>query len=469
MHFNTIAGVTRKTMTIAISLLLAAMMLMAVAGPASALQPTGPNGGNDPLPHNQPPLAAFTISPNPALVSNQILTAPVQAHLIPGGNVGNINALQTGDVVTFDGSASTDDHKILNYEWDLDGNGTFETHGVLAKIEKKRFFTAGSYTIKLRVTDAQGLNDVVSHVLTVRNAPQAKIAANVAVPLVGQQVTYSAAGSTGDPAIASYQWDLDGNGTFETNTGTTPSATTAYQSAGTRAVEVKVTDTLGHSAIASLQEIVNQAPIAAFTDAPSPAFVGETVKFDGSSSSDDDPIADYAWDLDGNGTFETDTHGSPLATKKYTTPGTINVRLRVTDDHGVQNIVTHPVVVNPAPTTGTGSTTNTTNNPGPKVNITPKVVKVSKKGTVTLHVSCPKAERECTGVLTLRRGAHASKAGAGQFLAGGGQTAFVRVHLSRATLKLIKRHHPLKVKASAVARDLDGNAATSTATITVKR
>src|SRR5262249_45610392 len=201
---------------------------------------------------------------------------------------------------------------------------------------------------------------------------------------------------------------------------------------GVRNVAVKVTDTLGTTATATIKETVNQAPIAAFTDAPSPAFVGETVKFDGSSSSDDDPIADYAWDLDGNGTFETDTHASPLATMKYMTPGTVNVRLRVTDDHGVQNVVTHPVVVNPAPTGGTG-TTNTTNNPGPKVKITPKVVKVSKKGTVTLRVTCPQAERECTGVLTLRRGAHASKAGAAQFLAGGGQTALVRVHLTRAT------------------------------------
>ncbi len=302
--------------------------------------------------------------------------------------------------------------------------------------------------------------------MTIRHAPHAAIAANVAVPLVGQQVTYSAAGSTGDPAIASYQWDLDGNGTFETNTGNTPSVSTTYQSPGVRNVAVKVTDTQGTFATASVKETVNQAPIAAFTDAPSPAFVGETVKFDGSSSSDDDPIADYAWDLDGNGTFETDTHASPLATTKYTTAGTVNVRLRVTDDHGVQNVVTHPVIVNPAPT---GGTTNTTNNPGPKVKITPRVVKVSKKGTVTLRVACPKPERECTGVLTLRRGAHASKAGAGQFLAGGGQTATVRVHLLSSTLKLIKRHHPVKVKASAVTRDLDGNAATTTTTITIKR
>ena len=464
MHFNTIAGVTRKTMTIALTLLLAVVAMMAVAGPASAIPVGGGNNGDDPPIHNVPPVAVFTISPNPAIVSSSLVSVPIQAHLIPGGGV--LNGLQTGDLVTFDGSGSYDDHKIVNYEWDLDGNGTYETHGALAKIEKKRYFTTGQFTIRLRVTDASGLNRVITHVLTVRHAPHAQIAADVPVPLVGQQVTYNAAGSTGDPGIASYQWDLDGNGTFEKNTGTTPSVSTSYQSAGVRNVAVKVTDTLGTTATATIKETVNQAPIAAFTDAPSPAFVGETVKFDGSSSSDDDPIADYAWDLDGNGTFETDTHGSPLATMKYTTPGTVNVRLRVTDDHGVQNVVTHPVIVNPAPT---GGTTNTTNNPGPKVKISPKVVKVSKKGTVTLRVTCPTAERECTGILTLRRGAHASKAGAAQFLTGGGQTALVRVHLSSSTLKLIKRHHPVKVKASAVAHDLDGNAATSTATITLKR
>ena len=42
----------------------------------------------------------------------------------------------------------------------------------------------------------------------------------------------------------------------------------------------------------------------------------------------------YEWDLDGDGTFELNTGTTPTATKTYAAPGTVNVRLRVTDDGG---------------------------------------------------------------------------------------------------------------------------------------
>jgi hypothetical protein len=475
MTITSLTSMTRRTITMALSLLLFALAFMALAHPAGALQPTGPGGGGENPPPNAPPVARFTISPNPALVSSQPLA--VQAHTL-GITVlgGPAQQLQTGDVVTFDGSASHDDHAVVGYEWDY-GTGAFATG---TKIEKKRFYTAGIYEIRLRVTDAQDANGVEIETLNVRNPPHAAIAANVAVPLVGQQVTYSAAGSTGDPGIASYAWDLDGNGTFETPTGTTPTVSTSYQSAGARQVAVKVTDTDGTPATASVNEIVNQAPIAGFSDAPSPAFVGEAVHFDGSLSSDDDPIADYAWDLDGNGTFETDTHASPSATMKYTTPGTITVRLRVTDDHGVTATVTHALVVNPAPkgttsstngsTTGTttGTTTSTT---GPHMSITPRTMKLNRLGNIAIRVACSKTERACTGRLSLRsvRGAHTAALGGGKFVLGSGQSKVLHVHLSRANQHLVKRLGTLKAQASALATDAAGHTATTKVKVAIKR
>ncbi len=461
MITNRTISITRRTVTMAFALLLFAVAFLAAAHPAGAI-PNNNNNGDDPIPHNAAPIARFTISPNPAIAGQLPLAV---AHIIPGGGVLDPVLRGSGDVVTFDASASSDDHKVTNYEWDLDGNGTYETHGAVAKIERKQFFSTGTFTIRLRVSDAAGLKGVVSHPLVVRHAPHAAISASVAVPLVGQQVTYSAAGSTGDPGIAKYDWDLDGNGTFETATGTTPSAATSYQSAGPRTVAVRVTDTIGTTAVASVNEVVNQAPIAAFTAAPSPAFVGEVVHFDGSSSSDDDPIADYAWDLDGNGTFETDTKAVPTTTMTYAAAQTVTVRLRVTDSHGAQNTVARSVVVNPAPVVTTKDTT------APKVTITPSSVKISRLGNIAIKVTCPKTERSCSGRLSLTRTlrAHTSKLGNGAFRIGGGQTATVHMHLSKATRKLVKRVHTLRSQATAVATDAAGNSATTKATVKITR
>jgi PKD repeat protein len=69
------------------------------------------------------------------------------------------------------------------------------------------------------------------------------------------------------------------------------------------------------------------------------------VRFDGSRSTDaDGRIVDYSWDLDGNGTFETDTGTNPRASHTYRTPKKMTVRLRVRDDDGVSSDATATLV-----------------------------------------------------------------------------------------------------------------------------
>ena len=54
--------------------------------------------------------------------------------------------------------------------------------------------------------------------------------------------------------------------------------------------------------------VKNQAPTASFTATPNPANTNATVSFNASASVDPDgTIAKYEWDLDGNGTYETNT------------------------------------------------------------------------------------------------------------------------------------------------------------------
>jgi PKD repeat protein len=182
--------------------------------------------------------------------------------------------------------------------------------------------------------------------------PKAAFAATPTRGAVGQNVTFSAAGSSdSDGSIVDYQWDLDGSGKFATDTGSTPTLTTSFANAGSYNVSLRVIDNGNASATVTHPFVVgNDPPTPAFTFNPSPlALVGQQVSFNGSGSSDTaGTITDYTWDLDGSGKFATDTGTSPNTTFTYTTPGIYNVSLRVTNDAGQSTTISQAVDVHSA-------------------------------------------------------------------------------------------------------------------------
>ena len=88
----------------------------------------------------------------------------------------------------------------------------------------------------------------------------------------------------------------------------------------------------------------NQAPTAVATGSPLAGPLPLQVTFDGTASTDPDAgdILTYAWDLDGDGAFDDSAAASPQHT--YTTAGTYQVRLRVTDPGGLQS-TSDPITV----------------------------------------------------------------------------------------------------------------------------
>jgi PKD repeat protein len=451
-----LSSIVRRAVMSALALLVGALAVLTMAGPAAALPPGhGGNGDPPPPPVNPHPVARFTMSPNPALVSQ---IGPIRAFRVIGPD-----RIDQG-IVSFDGSASTDNRAVRKYEWDLDGNGTYETNSGTKSKASRSYSSPGTYTIRLRVTDDQGATGVTSHQLIVHRRPVARLAASAPVALIGDTVAYSAAGSIDDQGIVKYEWDLDGNGTFETNTNNSQTASRSYGSIGKRTVLLRVTDVYGAQGTASVDVLIHRAPTAAFTFAPSPAFAGEAVRFDASTSSDDEGIAKYEWDLNGDGTFETNSAASPTTTHTFDQPGTFTVRLKVTDGRGVSDVSTQAVTVQQRPPAPPKDTT------APRVRILTASAKMSRAGIVAVRVTCPATERSCSGALALRSlGARASALGGKSFRLGGGQSATLRIKLSQASQRLVKRSGTVRTLATARARDAAGNAGTSTRRVTVKR
>src|SRR3954470_20702782 len=164
------------------------------------------------------------------------------------------------------------------------------------------FVKSGSFTYHCKVhADMTGT-------VVVTGAPVPSY--TVASPsFAGDEVAFDASGTTDDGTIAKYEWDLDGNGTFETDTATTASAAKTYASPATMTTRLRVTDNVGNVRETTRPlSILTRAPSASFTATPGTVAKGATVALDAAASAATTgrTIANYAWDLDGDGTFETD-------------------------------------------------------------------------------------------------------------------------------------------------------------------
>jgi hypothetical protein len=267
--------------------------------------------------------------------------------------------LNIGDGVAFDGRASNDPGgAIQSYAWAFGdgatGSGAQPSHA---------YTTGGDKTVVLTVTAAlDGRTASVSKTVHINIAPTASFvfaAVNAPsgqdpfTPLLGQQVAFSAQGSSDpDGSVASWAWDL-GTGTFGS-----PAAVswliTSFATAGKKDIRLKVTDNGGASTTTATSFRINAPPVAAFTITPATPRTGDTVSF-ASTASDPDGVADLgttSWDLNGDGTYGDATGATAKAV--YLTAGTYTIGEKVTDKGGAATTTTKALSVSgpPAPPPG---------------------------------------------------------------------------------------------------------------------
>ena len=130
---------------------------------------------------------------------------------------------------------------IVSNRWDLDGDGAFDdASGRVATLTWRR---PGPRTVGLRSVDMNGKVAVTRRRIRVAPRPSGRpaIALRITSSMDGTSVVFRATGQLG-----TYNWDLDGDGAFDDGRGREVSR--SYRSAGTYAVQVRLTDTFGRVA-----------------------------------------------------------------------------------------------------------------------------------------------------------------------------------------------------------------------------
>ncbi len=270
-----------------------------------------------------------------------------------------------GEEITFSSLAYDPDGTIVNYWWDIEGDGFYNNEPT----------QEGSYTyaysqvhndginVKLKVEDSAGATAeseaVTIYVDSLAKDPDAKFLADISGTTV--QFTNNSFIDTDQGAeLAGTYWDFDlntdsdGNGvkdddydSFDAN----PSH--VYAEFGTYKVSMTVVDTAGQTDSVTQEIEVKEttAPVAAFTTTVS----GKTVTFKNTTTVDTAHNVDvrtYTWDFDisvdssGDTDGENDTDSSVKnPTFEYTDYGSYEVKLTVVDTYGKTDTVTQTVEV----------------------------------------------------------------------------------------------------------------------------
>ena len=163
----------------------------------------------------------------------------------------------TADTVQFTDLSSSPNGRIVGWQWDFGDGATANT-----QTASRRYGAAGTYTVKLTVTDNVGMSGSTSKPITVTaglgQLPTADFTYAPQNPTTDDTVQFTDLSTSPAGKIVSWLWDF-GDG----QTATTQNPTHQYANPGTFSVKLTVTDSRGAGASASVSKAITVAPSSA--------------------------------------------------------------------------------------------------------------------------------------------------------------------------------------------------------------
>lgn len=241
--------------------------------------------------------------------------------------------------VTFSDASLAGTSAIVGWNWTFGDNTTSTQRNAT-----HAYALPGTYSVRLRVTSAEGLESTLDRAVTILAPLQlrADFRINTSVLRAGLAINFTDNSTPGDPPISSYKWEF-GDG----ETATTRNATHTYSTAGNHTVRLEITDAAGTQnattrTLVVLPEEYAPLPVARFSFAPATPVAGSPVQFTDESQAPTTDILAWDWSF-GDG----DTASTKDAVHTYAQAGTYEVTLRVATSNGKSADTRHTVLVSP--------------------------------------------------------------------------------------------------------------------------
>jgi PKD repeat protein len=306
-----------------------------------------------------------------------------------------------GEDVTLTAAATDANGSVVAYAWDLDGDG--ELDDGTADAVTHAFAEPGDHPVAVRVTDDEGAATEVEATVTVVNRPPtAAFTFAPQRPVAGDEVVFTSTSADPDGPLAASEWDLDGDGTFES---AGDQAATRFAAPGAHVVTLRVSDPHGGAdEVAATVEVA--APASGETD--------QTPAGDGPSGRDGVERERPGPDDGGSGSEPTG-EGAPVAESDP------------------------PVAI-----------------------VRAQRVRVTRRGVARVRVACrSEGGAPCNGRVVLERRrtrvgrVRAVRLGRARLILAAGESRLVEVRLNRAARALLRRRGPIRARAVLTTRSGD--------------
>jgi PKD repeat protein len=318
--------------------------------------------------------------------------------------------------VSFTDTSGDLENDIQSLQWNF-GDGTTQA-GALTGTVTHTYANADDRTVTLTATDADADTDgdpltpgdgievgTASTLVDLTNTVPTAGVTNPVNPRLGTPITVQGAGTDPDGRIASFAWDLDGDGAFDD--ATTQNATPSYTEPGDKTVELQVTDNCGATDTQqAFFHVTNPIPVASFSVLPTAPSANQAITF--TSTSTDQPggsIASYQWDLDDDDVYNepgTDEANTAAVTTTFTTGGFKTIKLIVTDNNGDSDDFVRSVNVSALPLPDAGLRYTPAHPlPGQAVTLTSTSSASTAANAPALNASATQWDFNFTGAFTL--------------------------------------------------------------------